>query len=492
MPTRRAALRDRRRVEFGDWQTPDALAEQVLELLGRDAVAPQSVLEPTCGAGAFLAAASKQFPAAALIGYDVSPAHVEAATQRLPQGRGQIQLRDFFTVDWVQVLQGLAEPLLIIGNPPWITNAALGALAGTNLPPKANFKAQSGFEALTGKSNFDVSEWMLIRLLQAARGRQFTLAMLCKASVARRVMEFSASQGWQLSGTVRGIDARRHFAAEVDAVLLQLTHPQNLVSTTALDSELRWPVYPSLAASQPTRLMGMVAGRVCSDVTAYLETRGLAGESELQWRSGLKHDCSSVMELQLRDGQWTNPLRQPVEVEAEFLYPLLKGSDVANGRMEPRRRVIVTQRQLGEDTLKLQTQAPKLWRYLSAHREQLDRRKSKIYAAQPPFAVFGVGAYAFAPFKVAICGLYKRLAFRVVEPFTERPVMLDDTAYFLPCASRAQAEELAAALSSPRASAFFQARVFWDAKRPINKALLQAISLERLLQTHLCRAATDT
>jgi len=39
-----------------------------------------------------------------------------------------------------------------------------------------------------------------------------------------------------------------------------------------------------------------------------------------------------------------------------------------------------------------------------------------------------------------------------------------------------------AALSSPLAQDFFSAHIFWDAKRPINKALLQKLDLAALVE----------
>jgi hypothetical protein len=155
---------------------------------------------------------------------------------------------------------------------------------------------------------------------------------------------------------------------------------------------------------------------------------------------------------------------------------------VANGRAAPNRFLLVTQRALGEDTEQIRDSAPKTWAYLLAHRRRLDARKSSIYRGKPAFAMFGIGDYSFAPFKVAICGLYKRLSFRVVGPVDGRPVMLDDTSYFLPCWDPVQAEELCRALNGERAQDFFRARVFWDSKRPINKSLLQALSLDALLR----------
>jgi len=36
-----------------------------------------------------------------------------------------------------------------------------------NLPKKSNFQGLRGLDARTGKSNFDIAEWMLIRLIEA-------------------------------------------------------------------------------------------------------------------------------------------------------------------------------------------------------------------------------------------------------------------------------------------------------------------------------------
>lgn len=472
-PSSRAASR----VEFGDWQTPPKLAREVLEVVRRRLRRPRSILEPTCGQGAFLDAATAAFPAATALGFDVSRAHITSARELLTD-RATLRVADFFAVQWERVLDQLADPLLIIGNPPWVTNSALGTLNAANLPRKTNFKRDSGLDAMTGKSNFDISEWMLIRLLDLVRDRPFTMAMLCKASVARRIMQHVAAESWRVAGEVRAIDARAHFSAAVDAVLLHVWNGRRRAR-----AEVRWPVYTSLNDSTAARTMGVVDGRTFSDLDAYESSRTLEGESEIEWRSGIKHDCANVMEIVATDQSWTNGLGETVQLERSHVYPLLKGSDIANGRLVPRRHVIVTQRGLGEDTRTLRTRAPRLWKYLNDHRVQLDGRKSSIYAKQPAFSIFGVGDYSFAPYKVAICGLYKRFAFAVVRPHAGQPVMVDDTAYFLPFDTEEAAEAAALALDSPSARAFFQARVFWDAKRPINKALLQSLSLDALLRT---------
>lgn len=432
---------------------------------------PASVLEPTCGVGALLHAAAEVFPRSQLFGFDVAEAHLEAARAALAHTAATFVCADFFNVDWDDVVAKLPQPILVLGNPPWVTNAAVGALNGTNLPAKSNFKGDRGLEARTGRGNFDVSEWMLLRLLRALQGTHFTLAMLCKAGVARQVL--LQSTGMKVAGALYEIDARVHFDATVDAVLLVLRSKERVQTV--------WPVYPSLTAAAPTRTLGMHDNALVNDVMLAKETAFLEGPSDLTWRSGLKHDCSAVMEWTQATGGWQNGLGEVVPLWDEgHLYPLCKGSHVAAGR-GPNHRVLVTQTKLGQNTRELEQAAPHTWSYLQRHASRFAARKSRIYNGQPPFAMFGVGDYCFANFKVAICGLYKRLAFHVVGPHDGRPVMFDDTCYFLPCTSLEQAQSLTQALNGDLAQRFLRARLFVDSKRPVTKALLARLSLPRLL-----------
>ena len=131
---------------------------------------------------------------------------------------------------------------------------------------------------------------------------------------------------------------------------------------------------------------------------------------------------------------YRNRLGQEVDVEPQFVYPLLKGTDLRKAAADrPRRALIVTQQRIGQPTQVLEQTAPKLWSYLQSHASRFAGRKSSIYRGQPPFAMFGVGPYSFAPFKVAVSGLYRTPIFQAVGPVDGRPVMLDDTCYLLPC-----------------------------------------------------------
>lgn len=469
----------RRKSELGDFQTPPGLAAAVCQVLRARGLAPRAIVEPTCGTGSLLLAALDAFPGASCaLGADINEAYVAAVRAQLC-GRASAQRVDveplnFFTADWAARLAGLPAPVLCIGNPPWVTSADLGRLRSGNLPEKTNLHGWTGLDAITGKSNFDISEWMLIQLLSWLDGRDAALAMLCKTSVARKVLGFGWRAGWRIaSAAIYRIDSARHFGAAVDACLL--------VCELGAVGAMRCAVFDALDAAQPAGELGCVDGQLVADLARYRRWQHLIGESPYPWRSGIKHDCAAVMELRRIGDQLHNGLGEAVEVEDRLLYPMRKSSELArDGGAPPGRVMLVPQRTIGEDTAQLAEAAPRAWRYLARHRAALDRRGSSIYRGRPPFAIFGVGDYTFAPWKVAISGLYKKLRFRVVGPEGDKPVVFDDTCYFVACGSRAEAELVAALLSSDIAGEFFAAFVFWDAKRPITVDLLRRLDLRRL------------
>ena len=89
------------------------------------------------------------------------------------------------------------------------------------MPTKTNFHRRGGMEALTGKSNFDISEWMMSHLLECLSGREAVLAMLCKTAVARKVLRHAWSRELEIANAaIYRIDATEHFGVSVDACLL--------------------------------------------------------------------------------------------------------------------------------------------------------------------------------------------------------------------------------------------------------------------------------
>jgi hypothetical protein len=469
----------RSKVEYGDFQTPLALAEQICQKLLSLGLKPDLIVEPTCGMGSFVKAAARSFPTATrIIGLEINSAYVQASkaeSQILQDDRIEVDQADFFQFEWSLLMDQLGGEILVLGNFPWVTNAQQGSFGGENLPLKTNFQQHSGLDALTGKSNFDISEWMMIRVVQWLQGRDGHLAMLCKTSVARKVLKYIQANNLNLADCKTfNIDARKYFDATVEACLLVCQFDRS-------SRNYACSVFESLTHSDFHQI-GYRNNILIRDLTTFDRLERLYDRDSLtKWRSGIKHDCSGVMELRRDKGTLVNGLGETVEIEETCLFPLLKGSDVAQNRGEQTDRfVLVTQKYVGEPTERLRELAPKTWCYLENHGEALDCRKSKIYQGSPRFSIFGVGAYTFAPWKIAICGLYKKLEFRLISPIMDKPVVFDDTVYFLSFEDEQTAQDTLGLLTSAEVSGFYTSLIFWDEKRPIKASILNCLNLNAL------------
>lgn len=473
------------KIALGDFQTPSWFAQSICALLHEHGYKPATILEPTCGLGNLLMAALDTFTTVeAGIGVEIRGSHIQTLQNRLlnhPIGsKVVLHHADFFATNWPLLLAQLPPPFLMIGNPPWVTNAQLGMLASDNLPPKRNFKDQTGMAALTGASNFDISEWMLLKLIGCLQGYEGQVAMLCKTAVARRVLQ-ELWQKAQTPGTFQlyQFDSHLVFNVAVDACLLVYTAGEAL--------SLSCPVYQGLSHDKLMAEIGHRDGQLVANAALYdrwCHLRKPSGQpTPYQWRSGVKHDCAQVMELSQEGACYVNKLGEGFELEATYLYPLLKSSDIAKvGQKRPFRWLLIPQRTVGESTLPIKTIAPKTWHYLEEHAPYFARRKSRIYQNQPRFSIFGVGSYTFAPWKVVISGFYKKLDFMVIGPQHHKPVVLDDTCYFLATETEEEALLLAHLLNSEPAREFFAAFIFWDAKRPITASILNKLNIEALAQ----------
>ncbi len=476
---------DHERGDLGDFQTPRGLVDAVLHTLGPIGTRWTRILEPTCGSGSFLQALlESEAPPRELIGIEIQETHWTTARSlagRHPGSRVDILRASLFDLDLRTGLPWRDRgPLLVVGNPPWITAAALGKMDSGNVPSKRNLKQLPGIDARTGSSNFDIAEAVWIKLLEELAGEQPTIALLCKSSTARAVLEFAHRQGLPITAaSIHELDAARWFGAAVGACLLRATlgGPLERRLTDV-------PVFAALDADRPREALGFFQGRLIADAGAVARHAFALGSCPLTWRQGIKHDAAAVVELAAagRSHPYRNRLGQAVDVERRFVYPLLKGTDLRKAAADrPRRALIVTQQRIGQPTLVLEQSAPELWSYLQSHASRFAGRKSSIYRGQPPFAMFGVGPYSFAPFKVAVSGLYRTPVFQAVGPIDGRPVMLDDTCYLLPCASAIEAAVLCALYHDTTTLELIRALSFADAKRPLTKGLLQRIDLSAIL-----------
>ena len=465
--------------QFGDFQTPDDLAKEVINILRvNHKILPNFIIEPSCGKGAFVRAALNEFSNSTIIGLDINGKYVEEAKLSISKYQNSenatLYESDFFNTNWKDLISKLPGYILVIGNPPWVTSSELSTLNSQNIPSKSNFQNRRGIEAITGSGNFDISEWMFLQHIEWLSKREGTIALLCKYSVARKVIrQVKDKTGDKFSNYIYLIDAKAHFGASVEACLFVLS--------TNAHSGSDCKVYKGLKSGEISYLIGERDGLILRNTVQYEKWRHLLGQDlRYVWRSGIKHDCSKVMELeQIHETLFLNGMGEKVYLEKDYLYPLLKSSDVGNGRIDTYRKLIlVTQKSVGDDTSIIQDQAPKTWQYLLAYDQYLRARKSSIYKNKPLYSIFGVGPYSFKNWKIAISGLYKRLKFCLVGPLDEKSVMFDDTVNFISFENEEEAKFVFSLITSNPSLEFLDSMIFWDEKRPITIDILRRLSFK--------------
>jgi 16S rRNA A1518/A1519 N6-dimethyltransferase RsmA/KsgA/DIM1 with predicted DNA glycosylase/AP lyase activity len=471
--------KDVSQLEFGDFQTPEILTEQIIKIITNRFKNIKCVIEPTCGIGNFLKSLALQCPSISLLyGWEINPKYVELARQNLcfsPQ-KINISQQNFFDINWDNLDCKIDFPLLFFGNPPWITNTKISRLQSKNTPNKTNFQKLSGCEAILGKSNFDISEWILIQLLNYINKKPAAMAFLIKTSVARKLFSYICQHQLQVTNiSIYSISAKKYFDVNVSACLFYVEGSSQKVN------HYQCQIYDNLNQEYSSKNIGYQDGKLISDLNIYAQLKEFDFGCEFTWRSGIKHDCAKIMELKLIDNYLVNGLGEKVNISDDYLYPMYKGSELSKPNIsQPNKLMIVTQKYVGEDTMKIKQTSPSTWNYLLSHADFFAQRRSSIYKKGVNFAIFGVGDYTFSPWKIAIAGLYKELNFSLLSKVDNKPIVLDDTCYFLSFESELQGKFIYELLTSNIALDFLNSLIFKDNKRPITVSLLKRISLKNI------------
>lgn len=480
-----AADGHRDRSEFGDFQTPPGLAERVLKLVAEEIPLPGMLIEPTCGKGHFILAALHQFPSLRTVfALDIHLPYlwqtkfsiIDTYLQYPDLNKPSIELHhgNVFGFDFSKLPVAAHQPLLIAGNPPWVTNAMLGSLDSSNLPFKSNFKQHDGIAAVTGKGNFDIAEHITLMLLKAFHGTPGHMALLVKNAVIRNIVSEQLRHQFRLNNIRQyQINSLKEFEVKAEASLFSCRLGETAAFTCALHDFYK----PAVEGVE----YGWVNNKFVSNTSSYIHHREIDGVSPLEWRQGLKHDCSQLMELDKMGEDYYNARQLTFRLEDGLVYGLLKSSDLQQEVTGAARKyTIVTQQRPGVDTNYIERDYPLTWQYLHSHRSIFENRRSSIYKNRPAFSIFGIGDYSFRPYKVAISGLYKSFLFSLVLPFNGKPLMLDDTCYMLGFDNADYAAFTLILLNTSTATDFLASITFADAKRRFTKEALMRINLQQL------------
>lgn len=403
--------------EYGDYQTPIDFAEQVCHCLKNYYhIKPSAIVEPTCGVGSFLKS-SLLFEANEYYGIEINPKYCEICRDFINDSKVNIINSDFFAFSSKALIKDKRQ-VLIIGNPPWVTNSTLSALSSNNLPIKTNFKKLNGIDAMTGASNFDICEYIILQLINEYRDTNTMICMLCKTSVARNVFKELKRSNIPFSlYDILEFNATKIFGINASSCVLIIQLSDKPISLDICN------VYDFERPETIKLRFGYLNGKFYSNLDTDIED--FDGQCCFEWRQGVKHDCSKVMELTLQNNTLQNGKKEVIQIEEDLVFPLIKSSMFKTPVIHSFSKfVIVTQKRIREETKHLEQEVPKTWKYLNDNIAAFKNRKSSIYRGAPVFSMFGVGDYSYAKYKVGVSGFYKQPLFSVLYSDDNKPDLL--------------------------------------------------------------------
>lgn len=442
--------------KLGDYQTPVYFTDQICEYLKNELkISPDVIIEPTCGIGNFLRSASKVFPKKELFGIDIDKDKLNKVDKTIPNLT--LINKDIFTFEFENTDK--YDSFLIIGNPPQITNTELSKM--NNNP------------TITSNSNFNISQYIILKIINEFKNTHSTLAFICKTTISRNIFIELIKNNIHYS-FIRQINFNplKIFKIDTDACLFILQFGEKRLTDKICEvSDISNP-------SEILYKFGFVSDRFYSNIE---DIPQIDGKCQIEWRQGIKHDCAKIMELTCENNQLMNKNNEKVYIENSLVYPLLKSSQLKKPIVnETSKYVIITQKKIRQDTDYIKNEAPKTWKYLNDNKEFFDKRKSSIYDRAPDFSIFGVGDDSFKKYKVAISGFYKKPSFSLV--YNEKTLMLDDTCYFLSFDDYDTAYITMLILNSELVKKFLNNIAFLDSKRPFSKKVLKRIDISKCLE----------
>ena len=248
---------------------------------------------------------------------------------------------------------------------------------------------------------------------------------------------------------------------------------------------LRVPVFSGLGQLDPESIMGFGQGWLVANLMAYDKWTFADGNCPMNWRQGLKHDAAGVMELVRETCLWVSGATVPAKTSTSSRISSIRFSKELIWQVRAAHAgARASSSHAGSPGRRYRAAGragPRLWGYLqSKTRDFLEPQI--IDLSRPTCICFSVLVPIVLPrYKVAISGLHKVPKFRAIGPVHGRPVMLDDTCYFLPCSTALEAAVLTALCNDPITLGFIASISFRDAKSPITKKLLQRLDFLAIL-----------
>jgi len=177
------------------------------------------------------------------------------------------------------------------------------------------------------------------------------------------------------------------------------------------------------------------------------------------------------------------------QIEAELLYPLLRWGDIERFAARPSAYLLLAQdplRRSGIEQELLRARYPCAYSYLGGLRELLESRAAyRRYQARGPFyAMYDVGPYTLAPWKVVWRRMDRQIRAAVVGPWEDpvlgwRPVVPQETCVLVAVESEEEGDYVCAVLNSAVVGFLAQAHSVPGGKGFGSPGMLQYLNLRR-------------
>ncbi|REI13022.1 hypothetical protein DOS71_00035, partial [Staphylococcus felis] len=295
--------------ELGDYQTPISLVKKVINVLKINGVELINIIEPTMGKGNFIIELFNNSDGfESVFGIEKQEEYllefaVELKKKFKKEKYDNLKIfdDDIFSINIENLI---TEGVVIIGNPPWVTNSNQSVLKSQNIPQKNNFRLLKGMDAITGKSNFDISEAIIIKLIQSLiKVKKGYISLLVKNIVIRNLLYYCENLDCKIKDfKMYKFDAKKEFDVNTSASLLFIS----------VDNEIKNNEMTSICEiydiDQPETLIdefGWINNNFVSSIKNYeygkvIEKVDRASSDKLVWRSGIKHDASKIMEVEYK------------------------------------------------------------------------------------------------------------------------------------------------------------------------------------------------
>lgn len=501
------------RHDLGEYYTPDWLAEQLLvDTLGRSELGNPGtrVLDPACGSGTFLVGLirhAKQRVASGgmsrsralrlilenVVGVDRNPLAVLAARINYVVALGDwLEAREEEIEIPVHLADSLLDPLrmerfdFVIGNPPWVNWQHLPkAYRQATMPLWEHYglfpKRPAGMDTILGAAKCDLS--MLMTYVAADRylrqggrlGFVVPQALFKSAGAGQGFRRCQLPDQTPLGlSLVHDFVQRRPFEAanRTATMVMEKGRPIRYPVEYRYYSRRRggsylWRARPISAAdptspwiaARPATLAAMARILGGSPYRAR-EGANSGGANGVFWMDVNEARGGSLLVRNVVSGARKKVPATVAPVEADLVYPLLRGQNVGRWRALPASSILLTHRpgmKLRAIPEREMAQLfPQSSSYLKGFRELLrDRPAFKRYfrAGAPFYSLFNIGTYTFSPWKVVWREQAWPFTAAVTGPLDGKAVIPDHKLMLVPLASEEEAHYLCGVLNSLPVSA---------------------------------------